>query len=102
MVSPALTEGQELGGEAGWVARLKRQLPKAAYEAMEVLYSIVDFFKMVAQIARFRPQAIYERYQLFFPSGVLAAKLSAPGHSRPAETGSSPNGSGAPAARARL
>ena len=75
IVSPALTEAQQFGGEAGLVANLKRRLPKVLYEVMEVLYSFFDFLKMVVAVARFRPTVIYERYQLFFPSGVLAAKL---------------------------
>ena len=75
IVSPAVTEAEQFGGEAGLIAGLKRRLPKAAYEALEVLYSAFDLLKMVIAIARIRPTVVYERYQLFFPSGVLAAKL---------------------------
>lgn len=75
MVSPAQSDSQQFGGELALVARLKRGLPKAIYEALEFSYSAVDFIKMVVAILRFRPAVVYERYNLFLPSGVLAAKL---------------------------
>jgi len=75
MVSPALADSQQFGGELGLVATLKRRLPKAIYEAMELGYAAIDFVKMVVTIVRFRPTVVYERYNLFLPSGVLAAKL---------------------------
>jgi glycosyltransferase involved in cell wall biosynthesis len=75
MVSPALADSQQFGGELGLVAGLKRRLPKAVYEALEFCYAAVDFIKMIVAIVRFRPAVVYERYNLFLPSGVLAAKL---------------------------
>lgn len=75
VVAPALAEGQRFGGEVGAVARLKKLLPKALYELLELGYSAIDFVKVAAAILTFRPDAIYERYQLFLPSGVIAAKL---------------------------
>lgn len=75
MVAPKFSEGDAFGAEGGIVAKLKKQLPKALYEFLELGYSFVDFCKMVAGILRFRPDVIYERYQIFMPSGVLAAKL---------------------------
>jgi glycosyltransferase involved in cell wall biosynthesis len=75
VVSPALADTQQFGGELGLIAALKRRLPKALYEAMELAYSVVDFFAMAAAIVLFRPAIVYERYNLFLPSGVLAAKL---------------------------
>jgi glycosyltransferase involved in cell wall biosynthesis len=75
MVSPAQADSQQFGGELGLVARLKRKAPRALYELLELAYAGIDFAKMVGAILRFRPDVIYERYNLFFPSGVLAAKL---------------------------
>jgi glycosyltransferase involved in cell wall biosynthesis len=75
MVSPAHSDEQQFGGELGLVAALKKRLPKAIYEAMEFSYSAIDLVKMIVAMARFRPVVVYERYNLFLPSGVLAAKL---------------------------
>jgi glycosyltransferase involved in cell wall biosynthesis len=75
MVSPALVDEQQFGGELGLVASLKKRLPKSFYEMLELGYSFLDFLKMIVAVSRFRPAVIYERYNLFFPSGVWAAKL---------------------------
>src|SRR5690606_25957974 len=75
IVAPAMSEKQRFGGETRLVARLKSSLPKALYELLELGYSVLDFVKLAAALRAFRPDVIYERYNLFFPSGVLASKL---------------------------
>ena len=75
IVCPALSEAQRFGGEVTMVAALRQRLPKVLYEFLELGYSAVDFVKLVAAIIRFKPDIIYERYNLFFPSGVIAGKL---------------------------
>jgi glycosyltransferase involved in cell wall biosynthesis len=52
-----------------------RVLPKALYELMEFAYSFVEFAKLAAAAIRHRPDALYERANLFMLSGVWIARL---------------------------
>ncbi len=75
IVAPKLAEDQQFGGEVGIVTKLKKTIPKPLYELLEFCYSIFDFFKLVIAIKQFKPDFIYERYNLFFISGVISSKL---------------------------
>lgn len=67
------SEGR-MGGSVGWVHRMKAVLPKAVYELMELSYSLVAYRKLMKAAHAFKPDAIYERYNLFFLAGVMARK----------------------------
>jgi len=68
-----------MGGEVGWVHRLKAALPKAVYELLELAYSLVAYRQLVKAAQEFKPDFIYERYNLFLLSGsMLKAKLGIP------------------------
>ncbi|HSS13245.1 MAG TPA: glycosyltransferase [Rhizomicrobium sp.] len=56
-------------------ARKKQLLPKLVYEFLEFGYSGLEFVKLVAAILRERPDAIYERENIYMLSGVWAARL---------------------------
>ena len=58
----------------GWVHRLKAHLPKAVYELMEFAYSYVAYRKLVVAARAFKPDVIYERYNLFLLSGLMVKK----------------------------
>jgi glycosyltransferase involved in cell wall biosynthesis len=66
-------EGQ-MGGDMGWVHRLKALLPKAVYEVMEFAYNAIAYRKLMAAAHEFRPDVIYERYNLFLLAGLMAKK----------------------------
>jgi glycosyltransferase involved in cell wall biosynthesis len=72
-VTPQAGNGQ-MGSDMGWVHRLKAVLPKFAYELMELAYSLVAYRKLVAAAREFKPDVIYERYNLFLLAGLLAKK----------------------------
>lgn len=74
VVGPAAYEQASLGGESRWVALLRRWLPAAAAELAELAYSLPAYLKLRRAAAEFRPDVIYERYNLFFVSGALLAK----------------------------
>jgi glycosyltransferase involved in cell wall biosynthesis len=76
VVGPEHVENEAFGADAGWVATLKQHLPGAAYELLELGYSLHDYRKVRAAIAEFRPDLVYERYNLFLPSGVRAARAA--------------------------
>ena len=56
-------------------ARKKQVIPKLVYELLEFGYSGLEFFKLAAAILRERPDAIYERENIYMLSGVWAARL---------------------------
>ncbi len=75
VVSPSVNDDQEFGGEGGYVANLKAKLPQALYEIIEFSYAFVAFFKLLFQALLFKPDGIYERFNLFLPSGIWVSKL---------------------------
>ncbi|MBX3610155.1 MAG: glycosyltransferase family 4 protein [Hydrogenophaga sp.] len=64
----------QMGGGVGWVHRLKAHLPRAVYELMELSYSLVAYRKLMRAAREFRPDVIYERYNLFLLAGTMAAR----------------------------
>lgn len=79
IVAPPSAETEEFGSDAGLVAKLKRHLPKWFYELMELGYSLVAYRRLAAAVREHRPDALYERYNLFLPAGIwLARKYKLP------------------------
>src|SRR3954451_9993149 len=86
VAGPALTDATAFGGEAGLVSTLKRRLPKAAYEVLELGYWMAAE-RRLAEAARARRAeviearcrlhrrgVIYERYTLHLPAGAGVAR----------------------------
>jgi len=79
VVGPPSFEQAALGGENGTVSRLRRMLPRAVAELAELAYSIPAYLRLARAARAFRPEAIYERYNLFYLSGAwLARRLRLP------------------------
>jgi glycosyltransferase involved in cell wall biosynthesis len=74
IVGPRRVEAERFGADAGIVACLKRSMPGVAYESLELAYALADYVRLAAVIRRVRPDVIYERYNLYFPSGVWARR----------------------------
>jgi glycosyltransferase involved in cell wall biosynthesis len=74
IVGPRRVEDEQFGADAGYVASLKKWLPGAASEALELGYALRDYRRLAAAVREFRPDFIYERYNLYFPSGVWARR----------------------------
>ena len=72
-VSVRMVEPQRV--DAMKPARKKQVIPKLVYELLEFGYSGLEFFKLASAILRERPDAIYERENIFMLSGVWAARL---------------------------
>ncbi len=75
LVGPGHLSTASFGASSGIVEHLKRRLPKAVYETIESLYTIPAFVRICWAIVREKPDFVYERYNLFFPAGVWAARL---------------------------
>jgi glycosyltransferase involved in cell wall biosynthesis len=74
IVAPPSAETESFGSDAGAVALLKRWLPKWFYELMELGYSAVAYRRLAKAIREHKPDCIYERYNLFLPAGIWAAR----------------------------
>lgn len=61
----------QMGAEVGWVARLRARLPKAVYELLELAYTLVAYRRLAAAAREFKPDVIYERYNLFLLAGAM-------------------------------
>lgn len=72
MVGPAAVQKEAFGADGGWAALLKRYLPAAFYELLELGYALADYLHLAMAIRKHRPDCIYERYNLFLPTGVWA------------------------------
>lgn len=75
MIGPVGKEAKGFGSESKSLGLLRRLLPGFAYELLEFGYSFLVFFKLLFAIRRFRPDVIYERFNLFTPSGIWAKRL---------------------------
>ncbi len=79
VVGPEAVETGAFGADAGVVAALKRLLPKWLYELLEFGYSIRDYPRLLQAARQFKPDGLYERYNLFFLSGIwLKRQLGLP------------------------
>ena len=56
-------------------SRGKQLMPKLLYELLECGYSAVEFLQLVRAIWKTRPDAIYERANIYMLSGLWAARL---------------------------
>ena len=74
VVAPSVMEKDGFGSEGGMVATLKRYLPKFLYELMEFAYSLRVYIKLSRAFKQYHPDVLYERYNLFMPSGVWLKK----------------------------
>ncbi|MGJ8682009.1 glycosyltransferase family 4 protein [Paraglaciecola sp.] len=74
-VAPQVNEQSEFGHDGGFVSKLKAALPAWIYELLELTYSLWVFVKLVKGIKQFKPEFIYERYNLYQPAGIWASKL---------------------------
>lgn len=68
----------QMGAEVGWVAKLRAQLPKAVYELMELAYTLVAYRRLAAVAREFKPDVIYERYNLFLLAGLMLKRRTGP------------------------
>jgi glycosyltransferase involved in cell wall biosynthesis len=72
VVGPPAVAREDFGGQAGFVSVLKRYLPRFVYELLELAYAVLDYRRLARAIQALRPDVLYERYNLYLPSGVWA------------------------------
>jgi glycosyltransferase involved in cell wall biosynthesis len=74
VVGPAGFDAAAHGGESRGVARLRRLLPRWAAELAELAYAIPATWRLARAAAAFRPDAVYERANLYHLAGRLVAR----------------------------
>lgn len=74
LCEPASIQKTQFGKGSGLVKTLRSCLPGFFHELAEFFYSLPDFFKMRGLIKKHEPDCIYERYNLYFVSGIWSSK----------------------------
>jgi glycosyltransferase involved in cell wall biosynthesis len=76
VIGPRSHDVVPLGTGPGFVDWLKRQLPLALYELLELGYSVPAMVRLWRAYRRFRPDAVYERSSLFLLAGTWLKRLT--------------------------
>jgi glycosyltransferase involved in cell wall biosynthesis len=76
VVGPAAHTTAAFGSDGGFAARLRARLPAALAEMLELAYSAVAFVRLWRAYRTFRPDALYERYNLFLLAGAWLRALT--------------------------
>jgi glycosyltransferase involved in cell wall biosynthesis len=76
LVGPPGFMATGFGGSNSLVDRIKRLLPGAVYELLEIGYNAKAFLRLRAAVRTHRPDIIYERFGLFLFAGLLMHRLS--------------------------
>jgi glycosyltransferase involved in cell wall biosynthesis len=78
VVGPSASEpapGERRRGSLEGAADLARSLlPSAAFEAIEIAYNLYAYRRLMRAAAQFRPDILYERYNLFLTAGLRAKR----------------------------
>lgn len=75
VLAPPLYADRPFGAAGGIVDHLKRALPAAVYELLELGYGLLAALRLVLAVRRLRPDLVYERYSLHTPAGAVARAL---------------------------
>ena len=74
VIGPSVLQGLKVGTTLPAIRRLKRYVPGFLYEFLELAYAVPTFVRLLWVWARFRPDVIYERYNLLQRGGLAPAK----------------------------
>jgi glycosyltransferase involved in cell wall biosynthesis len=74
LVGPASFANASFGDNPSAIDLIKRMIPSALYELMEVGYNILAYRRLSKAVKKFRPDFIYERFSLFLLAGVWLRK----------------------------
>ncbi|MBN8892549.1 MAG: glycosyl transferase family 1 [Rhodospirillales bacterium 70-18] len=74
VVGPGFYAESGFGGESRMVALLRRLLPGAAGELAELAYNLPAYRRLARACDGFRPDMLYERYNLYYLAGTWLAR----------------------------
>lgn len=69
VVAPEAHTDSGFGSEGGFLSKLRASLPAVVTEWMELAYSVVAYRQLAKVYKEFKPDVLYERYNLFTLSG---------------------------------
>ncbi len=75
LVGPPSLMQTGFGGSNPVVDRIKRSIPQALYELLEVAYNLKAFLRLRAAVRTHHPDVIYERFSLFLFAGIWVHRL---------------------------
>lgn len=76
VVGPSAYKGAAFGSDGGFAGRVRRFLPASVGELIELAYSGLAFYRLMKAYRAFRPDVLYERYNLFLLSGAWLGRLT--------------------------
>src|SRR5262245_30183800 len=74
VVGPPTYASASFGHEPKLLARVKRLVPKALYEILEIGYNVAAYTRLRRAARAFKPDVLYERYNLNLLAGVWLKK----------------------------
>jgi glycosyltransferase involved in cell wall biosynthesis len=74
VVAPSGFEGSNMGSESALLDGLKRMLPKAVYELMEIAYNVRAYRRLRRAYLETSPDFVYERYSLYLLAGAILSR----------------------------
>ena len=77
VVGPGLYERASFGGESRFISAIRTRLPRALLELAELAYNVPAALKLRRASLAFKPDLIYERYNLYFLAGLLLSRWHA-------------------------
>jgi glycosyltransferase involved in cell wall biosynthesis len=74
VVGPGVYQQAEFGGESRLVMAIRRLLPGVLQEVAELVYNVMAYRRLCQAWGRFKPDLVYERYNLFFLAGAILVR----------------------------
>jgi glycosyltransferase involved in cell wall biosynthesis len=74
IVGPKIGTSGALGETSGLISSLKKNIPSAFYEILEFSYSAIATYRLFKAARAFRPDCVYERYNLHLHAGRFISK----------------------------
>jgi glycosyltransferase involved in cell wall biosynthesis len=75
VVGPPSYQKAEFGAESSVLAAIRSRLPGFIYEILELLYNIPVSMRLRRAMKYFKPDFVYERYNLFFFGGLILKRM---------------------------
>jgi glycosyltransferase involved in cell wall biosynthesis len=75
LVGPPGLMATGFGGSSKFVDGIKRCIPGALYELLEIAYSVPAFLRLRTAVRTHRPDVVYERFSLFLFAGIWMRRL---------------------------
>jgi len=76
VIGPGVYEKADFGGDSALVLWIRRHLPKALNELAELAYNLPAYRRLRRASLSFKPDLIYERYNLYYLAGTTLARHS--------------------------